>query len=218
MGNAFVLELPILSVTNLGAVLIMLYLPIGLILGAAAEELVGMVQPQWRQRVIRILAVLGLSAAFVASFTRVTELEESRFFVTPADEQAMGWIRDNTPQDTLFAVNTYFWLPNAPHGTDAGYWIPYLAGRQTTVDSMLLNLGATDYTSRIAEMSHAVEQLETSQASLEQLAALGVDYVYIGQRGDFSGPGLSAKRLKEIDGAEAVYSNDGVHIFRIEQP
>ena len=53
---------------------------------------------------------------------------------------------------------------------------------------------------------------------MDALKALGVDYVYIGQRGDFSGPGLNAQRLAAADGAELVYSDTGVHIYRIEQP
>jgi hypothetical protein len=218
MGYAFVLGNSLLSITNLGAVLIMLYLPIALVVGAAVQELVGMVRIEWQPRAVRLLATLGLAAAFVASFIRVTDVEPYRYFVTPEDLQAMRWIRENTPTDAKFAVNTYFWLPNAPHGTDAGYWIPYLTGRQTTVDCMLLNLGSADYASRIVEMSHAVEQLETSGASLDELYALGVDYVYIGQRGDFSGPGLSAQKLAEIDGAELVYSRADVRIIRIERP
>jgi hypothetical protein len=218
LGNAFVLGNPILSFTNLGAVLIMLYLPIGLIIGTAVEHVVGLLKPEWRQQAVRLLAVVGLAAAFVASFIRVTDIEPYRYFVTPQDLQAMSWIRENTASDATFAVNTYFWLPKAPHGTDAGYWIPYFTGRKMTSGVMLLNLGAKEYVSRIVEMSHASELLEIDNAALDELSALDVDYVYIGQRGDFSGPGLNAQQLAAADGAELVYSDAGVHIYRIERP
>ena len=218
LGNAFVLGIPLLSITNLGAILIMLYLPIGLVVGAAGQELLGIVRPERQSRAVRLLATLGLAAAFVASFTRVTDIEPYRYFVTPEDLQAMQWIRANTPIDATFAVNTYFWLPRAPHGTDAGYWIPYLTERQTTAGPMLLNLGSEEYKLSLVKQAQVVEQLAIDNTALGHLYELGVDYVYLGQKGDFSGPGLNAQQLAAADGAELVYSDAGVHIYRIEQP
>jgi hypothetical protein len=216
MANVHVLGIPLLSITNLGAVLIMFYLPIGLIIGSAAQELLNSLYLRWRGLIIRLVMGIILAASFVASHVRVTEIETFRYFVTPGDITAMTWIRANTPPDALFAVNTYFWLPNGPHGTDGGYWIPYFTGRQTTVGTMINNLGGGEYLGEIVEMSHAVEQLEIDNTSLSDLQAMGVDYVYIGRGGDFSGPGLNATQLKETEGVSLLYQEDGVFIFQIE--
>lgn len=216
MGSAYILRVPILSVTNLGGVLIMLYLPVGLVIGCATRELLALMGAQWRERIVRIIAALVLVTGFVASHVRVTEVETYRYFVTPGDVVAMDWIRKNTPQDALFAVNTFFWLPTAPHGTDAGYWIPYFTGRQTTASVMLALIQASEYRSNLVEMSQAVEQLEIDNSSLPQLQAMGVDYVYIGEKGDFSGPGLSAARLSLADDVTLVYQDDKVSILQIE--
>jgi hypothetical protein len=139
MGNAYLLRVPLLSLTNLGAILIMLYLPIGLVLGGAVEEALAADQLRWRQAADAVVA-FALLAGFVTSHARVADIEPYRFFVTDEDVAAMDWIRENTPEDAVFAVNTYFWLPRAPHGTDAGYWIPYFTGRKTTAGVMLLSL------------------------------------------------------------------------------
>jgi hypothetical protein len=216
MGSAYILRIPILSVTNLGGVLIMLYLPVGLVIGCATRELLALLGAQWREGIVRITAALVLVTGFVASHVRVTEVETYRYFVTPGDVVAMDWIRKNTPQDALFAVNTFFWLPTAPHGTDAGYWIPYFTGRQTTASVMLALIQASEYRSSLVEMSQAVEQLEIDNSSLPQLQAMGVDYVYIGEKGDFSGPGLSAARLSLADDVTLVYQDDKVSILQIE--
>jgi len=218
LGNAYVLGLPLLSFTNLGAVLVLLYLPIGLVVGSAAEETVTLCRLRWRKRVARLVIALALLASLAASRVRATETEPYRYFVTPEDIAAMDWIKQNTPTDALFAVNTYFWLPRAPHGTDAGYWIPYFTGRQTTAGVMLLSLGESDYQSRIVEMSRAVEQLQVDNASLAQLQAMGVDYVYIGCRGDFSGPGLSAVQLGQSENVKMLYQEGGVYILQIGPP
>ena len=162
--------------------------------------------------------MLILVAGFIASHVRVTEIESFRYFVTPEDVTAMEWIKKNTPPDALFAVNTYFWLPYAPHGTDAGYWISYFTGRRTTTSVMLSGLGTVDYMDKIVEMSRLEEELKVDSASLAELRAMGVDYVYVGRMGDFSGPGLDATRLAQAENASVLYQNDGVSILQIKPP
>ena len=130
----------------------------------------------------------------------------------------MDWIRENTPPDALFAVNTYFWLPYAPHGTDAGYWIPYFTGRQTTAGVMLLDLGSDEYFLGTVEISRKVEELELDNSSLAELQALGVDYVYVGSNGDFSGPGLDAARLSQAENVTLVFQYAQVSILQISPP
>jgi hypothetical protein len=214
-GNSYVLGIPFISFTNLGAILIMLYLPIGLVNGWATEEILAFFKLRWHGRAIQVVIVLAWVAGFVASHVRVTDIELYRHFVTPEDVKAMQWIRENTPEDALFAVNTYFWLPQAPHGTDAGYWIPYFTGRRTTAGVMLLHLGFKDYKSKIVSASQSVEQLEDDLLALSDLRAQGVDYIYIGRKGDFSGSGLKADELNRIQGVNQLYRNGSVTILQI---
>jgi len=217
-GKAYALGLPLASVTNMGAVLIMLYLPIGLVVGSGVEESLTLFGTYWREWGVRLVTALVLVAGFVGSHIRVTEIEPHRYFVTPEDIEAMDWIRENTPTDALFAVNTHFWLPRAPHGTDAGYWIPYFTGRRTTAGVMLLSLGTEEYKNHIIRMSRAVERLEVDNTALAELQALGVDYVYVGQKGDFSGSGLNVMRLVQAQNVNVLYQNGGVSILQIKPP
>ncbi len=216
LGNAYLLRIPLLTVTNLGAVLIMLYLPIGLILGSATHELLAMASRQWRPRLARGLVALILAAGFVASHVRVTDVEPFRYFVTPQDVAAMAWIDANVPTDARFAVNTYFWLPQSPHGTDAGYWIPYFTRRRTTAGTMILSLGSAEYRREIVQLSQLAERLETDATAMTELKAQGVEYVYIGAKGDFSGPGLDPAFLQASGLATIIYQANGVSILRIE--
>ncbi len=218
LGNATALDLPGVGIINLAMVLVMLYLPIGLTIGAVAESAIATLKSWLLPRHARILTVAAMLALFVASHARVSDLEPSRFFVTTEDLQAMRWIKRNTPQDATFAVNTYPWLPGTPHGSDAGYWIPYLTGRHMTTGVMLLSLGTNEYRSSIMELSRIVEQLETDSTALGELYERGVGYVYIGQRGDVSGLGFSAALLAQSGRAEPIYHNSGVYIFEILPP
>jgi len=215
LGNAYVIGIPLLNVTNLGAVLIMFYLPIGMIIGASIEVLAACA-PQWRDHVVKIVATLVLGAGFIGSHARVIDIEPFRYFVTPQDVAAMTWIRENTPEDAVFAVNTHFWLSRSPHGTDAGYWIPYFTGRQTTAGAMLFSLASGEYQSGIAEMSRVVECLEIDNTALEDLYALGVSYIYVGQMGDFSGAGLNVAQLVQAENLTLVYQNAGVSVLQIK--
>jgi hypothetical protein len=217
IGSAYHLGVPFLNITNMGAVLIMLYLPIGLILGAAAEEGIEFLDRySLKENTIKIAIPAILILGYVFSHIRGADIEPYRYFVTAEDVAAMQWINENTPPDSLFAVNTFFWLPQAPHGTDAGYWIPYFTGRDTTTSAMIFSQASMDYREELVEMSHLEEQLEVDNSSIDELAELGVDYVYIGKMGDFSGPGLDEERLIKSDKMNLVFNQSGIFILRID--
>jgi hypothetical protein len=215
LASAYTLGISLLSFTNLGAVLIMLYLPIGLAVGCATEDLLTLCPQSWRERIIQLVIVSSLIAGFVASHVRAADIRPFRYFVTPADVEAMHWIEKNTSPDALFAVNTYFWLPRTPHGTDAGYWIPYFTGRQTTAGTMLIGLPEQTYVDEVVELSRAAEKLEVDNAGLRELQAMGVDYIYVGNKADFSGPGLDAHRLAQAKEADLVYQSGKVSILQL---
>ena len=87
-----------------------------------------------------------------------------------------------------------------------------------TAGVMLLSFGAYEYQSSIVDRARIVERLETDSTALDQLYARGVDYVYIGQRGDVDGPGLDPMLLAQAERAELVYHHTGVYLFEILPP
>ena len=214
-GSAYRLGIPLLRFTNMGAILIMLYLPIGLIIGAAVHEMWMVLDVQRLARAKHLTAVSVLIISFAFSYVRGTDVEPYRYFVTDADVNAMAWINANTPSDALFAVNTHLWLPRAPIGTDGGFWIPYFTGRTTTTSNMLFDLGSSDYRERVRDISEAVVRLSSDNAALDDLRKLGVDYIYVGKKGNFSGKTLDSAQLSKAAGMSEVYQQDGVSIWAI---
>ncbi len=144
-------------------------------------------------------------------------IEPYRYFVTPTDVAAMDWIANNTPPDARFAINTFFWLPNFPHGTDGGYWIPYFTGRQTTTGPMLFQLGRREDSEKIIALSRAVKRPGTDDAALTELRSSGVSYIYIGAKGNLAEPGLDSSRLVQSEDVTLVYRREGVSIFQVNQ-
>jgi hypothetical protein len=216
MGNAYLLNIPVLNLSNLSGITIMFYLPVALIIGAALNDMIELIKGDHKNHVIRLVTGIVLSAGFVASYYRANEIEPYRYFVTPSDVAAMEWIKTNTPTDAIFSINTYFWLPGIPHGTDGGYWIPYFTGRQTTAGCMISSLANPVQVRNVLEMSHLSEQLTKGNIDVKGLHAHGIQYIYIGARGNFSGPGLDAKELSQQKELEAVYDQQGVQIFKVK--
>jgi hypothetical protein len=90
-----------------------------------------------------------------------------------------------------------------------------------------MSLGSKRYQAQVVAMSRAVERLETDSAvapatatsaamAAEALETLGVHYVYVGQKGDFSGPGLDVARLVQAENLTLVYQDAGVSVLQIQ--
>ena len=127
----------------------------------------------------------------------------------------MDWIRSNTAEDAVFGINTFMWLGSSPHGTDGGYWIPYFTNRKTTTGTMLYSLGDAEYTQKILAESRFVVDLSSDPEALAKLGQLGVNYIYIGPKGNFNGHGLNPDIIGLSPNAELVYSHNNVEIFQI---
>jgi hypothetical protein len=218
LGNAYLLKISWLEITNLGAVLIMLYIPLALVVGVAVEEVLRWLSPTWALRARRFALWAAVLLALPFTWVRAHDIEPYRYFVTAADVRAMQWIDANTPPDAGFAINTWFWLPHAPLGTDAGYWIPYFTQRRTNTEVMLSNMGDGDQVQQMLAISHLVDNLDQEPSALGKLRDLGYQYVYIGAQGNYNGGGLDAGRLVQSGLAEQVYQDGAVSILRILDP
>lgn len=229
LGNAYMLDVSLLKITNLGAVLIMLYLPIGVIIGAATGELYRFPQERMRRnrshsaprlgfaRAVHLglfLGVVGLGLFGLQQ--RVNDTEPWRFFVRESDLAAMAWVEQNTPPESRFGINTSFWLPGTPHGVDAGYWIPYFTGRKTNGGVMLMVLAPFEYRVEVLEQSRAVVDLAANAATKEQLRALGIDYIFLGAVGGADPHALQLEGLRQKEGVTLVYENGESAILKLD--
>jgi len=213
LGFAYLLGVPWLAFTNLGMVLVGLYLPLSVIIGGAAEALMRLPSFVWLRA--PAMAVLGVWICLAGSHLRATGVEPSRYFVTPEDVRAMQWINAELPPTAYFAVNTHFWLPRAPHGADAGYWIPYFTGRRTNTGVMLNNLGPAAYQNEVVAASWAVKRVEENITALDALREAGITHIYLGAKDNFAGPGLDRAALIAASGAQLVHESQNVAIFAL---
>jgi hypothetical protein len=146
--------------------------------------------------------------------------------VTRPDVRAAAWIRDNTLPGDRFLVNSFpTYADSSIVGSDAGWWLPLLAGRQTTVPPLNYSSeqGPTpDYEQRVNELSRQVREAgPTDDAVVAMLQDAGVTHVYIGQRqGTVNTTGLEALDPGELLDSpyyQLLYHKDRVWVFELIQ-
>lgn len=162
-------------------------------------------------------------------------IDGSTRFVTDVDSRAMEWIRANTAPDAHFLVNSFpAYGGTVVAGTDAGWWIPVLTDRTSTLPPIIYTNEEPAYPAYWHDVNTFAEKLRgkpltdpapvaidlTTTAARQVLHDAGVDYVYIGAHAA-PGPELAdhidAALLRHADMFRLVYDQDGVMIFAFER-
>jgi hypothetical protein len=196
-----------------------LFVPGSVVIGLAAGRFMAADAPQigWRHWLVGgVTAVLCLAGA--RSISQI--VEPGAAYVLPQDLGAVAWVREQTPPDALFMVNTFAFpfTPDYIIGSDAGGWLPVLAGRRVVTAPMTYPIERSaienypQWIRRLAELNPA---LGTAEAAA-QLRDLGVTHVFIGQRG---GP-IPPDQLLASPEYELAFQDGGVYVFRLlpEEP
>jgi hypothetical protein len=223
MNAAQLIGLPGAGMMTHFAVMISLYLPASLLIG----WLVGEVAGRWALGGLAWgLAALLLALGLWGAKDCLRTLDPFYTLVTPPDEIAMRWIEAHTPPDSVFLVNGFsLYEGQTAVGSDAGWWIPLLAGRQNTMPPQyaLFNERAIvpGYRQAVVALVRQLEQ--TGLGSAEGLAAacdLGVTHVYVGQLQGQMGipvprPLFTADELLANPAVAPIYHQDRVWIFAL---
>lgn len=142
-------------------------------------------------------------------------VEPGAAYVGPDDVPALDWIRSNTPESSYFIVNTYNWgfLPDYVIGSDAGYWLPLLAGRRTITMPMTYpheRFEVPNQAERLVTF-HRLRGHLTSPEALALLRQEGITHVYVGQRG---GP-IIVEDLIQSPMFDLSYRNGSAYVFEL---
>lgn len=210
------LGLPGMGLVSNHAVLIGLYIPVSVATGFLGASILEHL-PHWRAIGEALLVVVIVLGGLWGARQVAGMVNPYFVMVTPADLQAMTWIRENTPPQARFLVNSEpAYGGSTVVGTDAGWWLPLLARRQSTVPPLIAGSerpeedGYIQQARRLAEIvrKNSLEDKTTLQA----LRAAGVTHVYIGAKGGH----LKAEDLIRLPFYRALYQKDGVWVFAIE--
>ena len=208
------------------SVVLSLFVPASVVLGLAANLLyetdaeAGDGSRRRRNR-FAVGLTLGLTVGLTGllsvwgagSLLRIIDL--GAVYVTPQDMGAVAWVREHTPPDALFMVNTYT-FPFAPEyviGSDAGGWLPVLARRRVVTAPMTYPIERSmieHYPQQIAALAGLSGDLGAPEA-VARLRALGVTHVFVGARG---GP-IAVDKLLASPDYTLEFQEGSVYVFAL---
>jgi hypothetical protein len=217
------LNLPGSGVISNFALFIAAYIPAGVLLGNLLAQLVTRFGS--RTWVTGLTALLLATGGLVGARARMGDVHVSQHaLVTRPDVRAMAWVRNNVPEGARILVNSFFaYDGTSVVGSDAGWWLPLLAGRANTVPP--LNYGMEgkpwpEYRGWVSEPTRQVQQAGVDDpATLALLQERGITHVYIGQRQgrvNYAGPDvLDIDVLLRSPHYRPVYHQDRVWVFEV---
>lgn len=219
------LHIPWVQYVQSFAVLISLYIPVGIFIGYLGGNLADRIStwPPGKGVLLLCIAVLGL---FGLWRLRDTPNPDFYAFVTQPDLQAMQWISENTPQNSLFLIEGTHenWVTNIV-GTDAGWWLPLLAKRENTIPPQYALSNEQpiirDYSDQLVELESSLEKTSlASNDGIQLLCDYGITNIYIGQKqgtvGDKAKPLFTPAELADSPVFQLRYHQDRVYIYSIE--
>ncbi len=220
------IQLPGANLLQSFAILISLYLPVGLLVGWLFGLLAGWLEKRWR-RAAWIFTTLALAGALTLCWQQRLQIDPAQFaLATRPDLRAMTWISENTPPEATFLVQGYrIFAGRSAVGSDAGWWLPLLAGRANTMPPQYALINETplqpDYNQRVVALVALLEDHTLAEPeSLQALCDWGITHVYNGQRQGQIGYGAlqlfaPEELLAAPDLFQRVYFQDQVSIFAL---
>ena len=214
------------SITNF-AVFIAAYLPVNILLAAALAWLINGVATVERIRFTglpALLSVFTVALGLWGASLRLGDVDIAQHaLVTRPDLHAAEWIREHTPEEAVFLVNSFFaYGGTSVVGSDAGWWLPLLARRSTTLPPLTYASERgprPDYREWVNSLTAEILQAGIADPKvLDKLARRNVTHVYIGQQQgqvNYSGPRLTAIALRDSPKFKEIYHQDRVWIFEI---
>lgn len=221
-------QLPAANMLQTFAVVILLYVPVGILGGYAFGEFaveIGRALPRVGTLliagVVLVLAVWG-----GVQQARLGDPFTYALFTRP-DLHALKWIEENTDNDSLILVEGFsIYAGDSSVGSDGGWWLPLFSRRQNTMPPQYALLNEQPIVSGYSTaVTNLVTLLEAQPISNPQVVAnlcsRGISHVYIGQRqGEV---GANARQLYAPEDLlaspafELVYHQDRAYLFELVQ-
>ncbi len=227
LSNPHWLGLPGTGVVNNFTMELSLYIPASIL----AADLVGSLFDYGWRRLDRLRPALGLAAiallvgaAWLGVSQRKGVIDTTYQLVTAADEKALAWVRQNTPEEAKFLANSFFaYGGSLIAGSDAGWWIPLLADRENTIPPLVYGseLGPDPgYVERVNAVTRFLEENAlTDPEIVRYLGEQAITHVFVGEKG---GPLLDPAVLQASPYYRAMYKPpaeaQGPWVFEVVQP
>lgn len=227
------LHLPGAGVITNFTLFIASYIPAGVLIGAGfgwlhlslQNKFFSKLYPDRRWIYSFLLLLLVTNIGAWSARQRLDDMQVmSGALVARPDIRAVEWIRENTPKNARFLVNSFFaYGDTVIVGSDGGWWLPMLAERQTTLPPLTYGSERgprADYILWIDTLTSEIQNKGvTHPDTLALLRKRHVRYIYVGQRQghvNYGGPyALDPDKLLSSSLFRPIYHQDRVWIFEV---
>ncbi|MFO7916965.1 MAG: DUF6541 family protein [Anaerolineae bacterium] len=221
LANLHLLGLPDLWLVHNHSVMISFWVPVGILVGWLVGDLAALFVRRVRCRgggmaLHRMLSwgllAASLTMAVWGNWRMVNVLNAATVLATEDDLHAAEWIAAHTPPEARFLVNVRRWQGEVYAGTDGGYWLPLLAGRDTTMPCVFYSQGMPSYREGVNALARAVVDAEEVDDAhlLQKLADAGVTHVYVGAKGG----SLEPHELEPSPHYERIHATGPAHVYK----
>ncbi|HWR66719.1 MAG TPA: DUF6541 family protein [Bellilinea sp.] len=174
---------------------------------------VGHLRWRWPKRLAQAAILLAVGTGIIWSTWQTRNiLNPETVFIDQADRDALDWVRENTPPDARFMLNTTAWMGRTYRGVDGGYWLLPYAGRQTILPPVMYTYAGSEYVAQIEKQAEQISKLTTCDEVFWTLVNdFKATYVYL-----HSGRGsLQPDALANCTQLVNVYRRGDVAIYEI---
>ncbi len=209
------------------AIIISLYMPVGVLVGSGIDRLLAIASQSNRMTLVGALMALSVFA-LLGAWQQLSVINPDERILAPADERAMQWIEANVARDAQFLVDGFLIFSGVSVvGSDGGWWLPLLAHRRNTMPPQYPLLFERPNDSRYNDwVVGLVTQLRkvgvTSREGIELLCRDGITHVYVGEEQGHSGipppePMLHLGELERSSAFTTLYRQDKVGVFALNE-
>jgi len=171
------------------------------------------------KRLDRVWPAAAVSAVLVAMFIvwayplSSDIVNPVTVMVTQEDIEALDWVKENTPPNARFYINTAYWLNNTYRGVDGGGWLLPYTGRWAIVPTVFYGYASdTDQVNQIRSYGERANAISTcTEDFYKLLEEANLSWVYLKQ--DVGA--LQPQSLEGCPGIQEAYKNSKVTIYQI---
>jgi len=194
------------------SVIISLYIPFSIIIGRGLVYYLDKFAFNFVKKLFLLISLIVI----VFGLIQIPKfLTSKNSYVTTSDLEAIEWVENNTPPDSLFLVNTvnFDFNPDFIISVDAGYWLPLLGHRQTITLPMIFSMEKhiDKKYFKILKTIHNLNSDFTSPTSIELLRNSGVTHFFVGELSDEK----NVQQIMNSNEYQIIYKNSKSYVFKL---
>jgi len=216
-ANLHALPLPGGGLINNTSVLIFLFIPIsaagGYLISESITNLSNLIpdRRKYYNYIFVFLTILFISIVSVRNMLSILNLQT--ILLLNSDLTSLKWIKENVPENEVILINNFPWAYSLYAGSDGGYWISPISGRQTIPPPLLYGFDRAstvrqDINKFLLQISRYKDQPDILY---DLISAENIKYIYTGTRGGM----ISPQKLLQHENFKPIFEYNGTWVIQL---